>query len=176
MELDRIIPSGEWKVSNNRAFVKNIAWLPVFDIVSNNRINIFLDIRNAKNILKVTKNLKKTDIEFYFISPLFADPGQDISEYNLINVKNYLRNFSKSQFFDGFSKIEFNFIGNLIDYCKKENCIELVKEVYDLTNKDVQRKYWDYYSGKEHFNNKREDIREYFNILYREIQLQQILR
>lgn len=176
MDLDKIIPSGEWKVSNNRAFVKNVAWLPVFDVVANDRIDIFLDIRNSKSILKLVKNLQKTDIEFYFISPLFADPGQDVSNYNSINVKNYLKNFSKNQFFDGFSKIEFDFIGNLIEYCKKENCIDIVKEIYDLVNEDVQRKHWDYYSGKEYFNNKRPDIREFFNTLYREIQLQQILR
>ena len=37
----------------------------------------------SKDILKVVKNLQKTDIEFYFISPLFADPGfnGDFNEY-----------------------------------------------------------------------------------------------
>lgn len=177
MDLDSILPkTGEWKVSKNRVFRKNIAWLPILDIVSMNYIEIFLDIRNSKDIIKIVKNLKKTDIEYYFISPIYADPGQDISNYNETNIKNYLKNLSRSQFYDGFSKIEFDFVGNLIEYCKKKNCDELIKEIYSKVNEDVQSKRWDYYSGKEYFKNNRKDIREYFNSLYREIQLQQILK
>ena len=45
MDLNSIIPkTGEWKVSKNRAFVWNIAWIPVFDIISDSEINIFLYI------------------------------------------------------------------------------------------------------------------------------------
>ncbi len=177
MDLNSIIPkSGEWKVSKNRTFTWNVAWLPVFDILSDSEINIFLDLRNSKDILKVVKNLQKTDYNFYFISPIFADPGQDTSEYNQVNIKNYLRNYSKIQFYDGFQKIEFDFIGNLIDYCKKENCIDLIKDIYSNVNKEVQSKSWDYYTNKQYYNIKRDDIRETFNSLYRDIQLQQILR
>ena len=65
MDLNRIIPNnGEWKVSKNRVFKKNIAWIPVFEIVDNNLIHIFLDLRMYKDVLKVVKNLQKTDIEF----------------------------------------------------------------------------------------------------------------
>jgi hypothetical protein len=176
MDLDSIIPNNsEWKVSKNRIFKKNIAWIPVFDVVEDNLIYIFLDIRMSKDILKVVKNLQKTDIEFYFISPLFADPGFR-GDFNEVNINNYLKDYSKSQFYDGFDKIEFDFIGNLIEYCKKENCIELVKDIYLEVNKDVQNKFWDHYANKQYFKTKREDIRETFNQLYRDIQLQQILR
>jgi hypothetical protein len=75
-----------------------------------------------------------------------------------------------------FDKIEFDFIGNLIEYCKKENCIELVKDIYLEVNKEVQNKFWDHYANKQYFKTKREDIRETFNQLYRDIQLQQILK
>lgn len=188
MDLNRIIPNnGEWKVSKNRVFKKNIAWIPVFEIVDNNLIHIFLDLRIYKDVLKVVKNLQKTDIEFYFISPLFADPGFQgivstsrreftILDFNEVNINNYLRCYSKPQFYDGFRKIEFDIIGNLIEYCKKEKCTELVKDIYLKVNKEVQKKVWDYYTNKQYFENKRTDIREDFNSLYIEIQLQQILR
>jgi hypothetical protein len=176
MDLDSIIPNNsDWKVSKNRVFKKNIAWIPVFDIIEDNLIYIFLDIRMSKEILKVVKNLQKKDIEFYFISPLFADPGFN-GDFNVVNIKNYLKDYSKSQFYDGFDKIEFDFIGNLIEYCKKENCIELVKDIYLEVNKEVQNKFWDHYANKQYFKTKREDIRETFNQLYRDIQLQQILK
>ena len=113
MDLDSIIPNNsDWKVSKNRVFKKNIAWIPIFDIVDDNLIYIFLDIRMSKDILKVVKNLQKKDIEFYFISPLFADPGFN-GDFNEVNIKNYLKDYSKSQFYDGFEKIEFDFIGNV---------------------------------------------------------------
>jgi len=176
MDLDSIIPNNsDWKVSKNRVFKKNIAWIPVFDIIEDNLIYIFLDIRMSKEILKVVKNLQKKDIEFYFISPLFANPGFN-GDFNEVNIKNYLKDYSKSQFYDGFDKIEFDFIGNLIEYCKKENCIELVKDIYLEVNKEVQNKFWDHYANKQYFKTKREDIRETFNQLYRDIQLQQILK
>ena len=39
MDLDSIVPNnGEWKVSKNRVFKKNIAWIPIFDIVEDNLI------------------------------------------------------------------------------------------------------------------------------------------
>ena len=156
MDLDSIIPNNsDWKVSKNRIFKKNIAWIPVFDIVDDNLIYIFLDLRMSKDILKVVKNLQKTDIEFYFISPLFADPGFN-GDFNEINIKNYLKDYSKSQFYDGFEKIEFDFIGNLIEYCKKENCIELVKDIYLEVNKEVQNKFWDHYANKQYFKTKRD--------------------
>lgn len=177
MDLDKIIPKNDnWKISKGRVFRFNIAWLPIFDIVNENQINIFLDLRNSKDIIKIVKNLNKSDIEFYFISPLFADPGQDTREYNYLNIKNYLKNYSKDQFYDGFSKIEFDFIGNLIEYCKRENCIDLVKDIYLEVNNTVQKKYWDYYTKKQIYLIKREDIRETYTTLYREIQLQQILK
>jgi hypothetical protein len=176
MDLDSIIPNNsDWKISKNRVFKKNIAWIPLLDIIEDNLIYIFLDIRMSKEILKVVKNLQKTDIEFYFISPLFADPGFN-GDFNEVNIKNYLKDYSKSQFYDGFDKIEFDFIGNLIEYCKKENCIELVKDIYLEVNKEVQNKFWDHYANKQYFKTKREDIRETFNQLYRDIQLQQILK
>jgi len=176
MDLNNIIPNnGEWRVSKNRGFKKNIAWIPVFDIIDDNLIHIFLDVRISKDILKLVKNLQKTDIEFYFISPLFSDPGFK-GDFNEENINNYLRGYSKSQFYDGFEKIEFDFIGNLIEYCKKENCIELVKDIYLIINKDVQMKVYNYYTNEKLFKHKREDIRETFNQLYRDIQLQQILR
>jgi len=175
MELSKIIPTNnEWKVSKDRVFKKNIAWIPVFDIVDDNLIHIFLDLRMSKDILRLVKNLKKTDINFYFISPLFADPGFK-GEFNETNITNYIRNYSKHQFYDGFEKIEFDFIGNLVDYCKNENCIELVKDIYFKINIEVQRKSWDHYSNIQYYVI-REDIRETFNQLYRDIQLQQILR
>lgn len=176
MDLSKIIPNNDqWKISKNRVFKKNIAWIPIFDIIDENLIHFFLDIRMSKDILKLVKILKKTDIEFYFISPLFSDPGF-YGEFNNININNYLRSYSKSQFYDGFEKIEFDFIGNLIEYCKKENCIELVKDIYLIINKDVQMKVYNYYTNEKLFKHKREDIRETFNQLYRDIQLQQILR
>ena len=45
MDLNNIIPkSGEWKSSKDRVFKFNIAWIPIFDVVGENQIHIFLDL------------------------------------------------------------------------------------------------------------------------------------
>jgi hypothetical protein len=177
MDLDAIIPkNGEWKLSKGRVYKRNIAWLPIFDIIDDNEINIFLDIRHSRDILKIIKNSMNYDIKMNLISPLFADPGQDTREYDSINITNIIRNYSRPAYFDGFEKINFDIIAHLIDYCKNRNCIDLVKDIYLDINKNVQGKSYDYYTGKEYPNVKNEKIRETFRTLYREIQLQQILK
>jgi hypothetical protein len=177
MDLNSLIPhSGDWKVSKNRVFVRNIAWLPVFDIESENLIHIFLDFRNCRHILKLLKNVKTQKVDCLFLSPLFADPGYDASDFHSINIKNYLKNFANGDFFDGLEKIQFDLIENLIEYCQIYDCTDLIKDVYQSVNVDVQKNFWDYYSAKWIYSNNRQDIRERFNTLYRDIQLQQILK
>ena len=53
MDLDSIMPNNsEWKVSKNRVFKKNIAWIPVFDIIEDNLIYIihYQSTRNTERM------------------------------------------------------------------------------------------------------------------------------
>lgn len=177
MDLDKIIPkSGEWRISKNMVFVKYLVWVPVFEIENDKFINVFLDFKIARHILKLVKNLKKYDIPHYFISPLYANPKQDLETYHEINIENILKNYSKEAFFDGFKKINYDLIRNLIDYCNDWDCFPQVKDIYEKVNREVQYHYYDFYSKQKIQNIDRDDIRETFSTLYRDIKLQQLLR
>ena len=65
-------------------------------------------------------------------------------------------------------------MGNLVNWCKKEDCIPLIKENYNEINKRVQKTYYDWYVNKE-VSSYSDDIREEFRTLYRDIQISMIL-
>jgi hypothetical protein len=93
-----------------------------------------------------------------------------------LNIENYLKNYAIPVFFDGFDKIGFDIIENLILYSSSTNSFEHIREILNLVNNEVQSKYFDYYSKKDIYNTKREDIRERFNNLWRDIQIQNLLK
>ena len=109
----------EWKFSKGRGFKKHIAWIPMFDI-KDGYINVFLDVKMARDIIKM---IPKIEEDFYMVSPQMADPHiirGDIEELNILNISNSFRNYSRECFFDGFPKIGFDLMGNMVRYCKKK--------------------------------------------------------
>jgi hypothetical protein len=178
MDLDKILPKNkEIKISKNRVFIKNIAWIPFIEIISDNYVYIYLDLRLVNDVIKVTKNLQKTDYEFYFIPFKISDPGLILSddEYNSEIIKNYFRSYSQINFYNGFNKIGFDIIENMVKFCEIRKCYHLIKDIYDEVNRDVQKNFYDYYTNSYKFEVESEDIREEFKTLYRHIQLNRII-
>jgi len=178
MDLDKILPKNkEIKISKNRVFIKNIAWLPFIEIISDNFLHIYLDLRLVNDVIKVTKNLQKTDYEFYFIPSKMSDPGLRLSDDEYLSeiIKNYLRSYSCINFYNGFSKIGFDIIENMVEFCESQNCYHLIKDIYDEVNRDVQKNFYDYYTNSYKFEVESEDIREEYKTLYRQIQLNRII-
>jgi len=178
MDLDKILPKNkEIKISKDRVFIKNIAWLPLIEIISDNFLYIYLDLRLVNDVIKVVKNLQKTDYEFYFIPTIMSDPGLRLSDDEYLSdiVRNYLRSYSRINFYNGFNKIGFDIIENMVKFCESQNCYHLVKDIYNDVNIDVQNQFFDFYSGKYKFEIENEDIREEFKTLYRQIQLNRII-
>jgi hypothetical protein len=178
MDLDKILPKNkEIKISKNRVFIKNIAWLPFIEIISDNFLHIYLDLRLVNDVIKVTKNLQKTDYEFYFIPSKMSDPGLRLSDDEYLSeiIKNYLRSYSRINFYNGFSKIGFDIIENMVKFCESQNCYHLIKDIYDEVNRDVQKNFYDYYTNSYKFEVESEDIREEYKTLYRQIQLNRII-
>ena len=113
----------------------------------------------------------------YLISPILHDPKNKYlpeEEINRVNILNMISNYSNPIFFNGFQKIGFDLITHLVLYCKKHNCMTLIKEAYDDVNMSVQSKEWDYYMNKQFFAYT-EEIREEFLGLYRQIKLDELL-
>ena len=111
--------------------------------------------------------------EFYFTTPLLSIPKR-IENLNKMVIENYFRSYSNKYFFRGFNDIEFDLIYNMVKWTEKEDCFDLVKEIYDKTEKEVSRENYDYYSNRKYYEYD-EDIRESFRGLYRDIQISKIL-
>ena len=175
MELSDLIPdnSNNWSVKNDFLMFKKIQNIPACFISNDNIVYIFLDVRIYKQVLKLTSLLVDKGVEFYFTIPELSNP-KGAENVNDTTVLHYLYSYSKKEFFEGFRKIDFDLIYNLIKWTEKENCFDLVKENYEYMLKKVNHQDYNYYSNKYNFTHS-EDIREEFRSLYRDIQISKIL-
>lgn len=170
MNLDNIIPNkDDWKLSNGIVFKKKLVWMPIMNL-RKDYVEIYFDNRLHKEVLYLITRMSTN--EFYLISPIFSNPKLQSIEHK-INIENYLANYAKSSFFYGFKKINFNLVENLIRYCKKFDCMTLIRESYDYVNSEVQYEDYDWYSNKK-FYTFDEEVRTEFNSLYRQIKIQSI--
>ena len=182
MDLNKLIPlkfrptiGCDWVVKGKYLMYRKIEHIPVA-FIEDDIVYIFLDNRIPRQILKLTKwIINNFDVEFYFTTPRLSDPsGMSRYNYKEAVVKHYLFSYSQPHFFMEFDKIGFDLIKNMVDWCVKEECADLIKECYDVVNKKVQRGYYDYYTNSKKYDYK-EEIREDFRTLYRDIQINQIL-
>lgn len=179
MELNDLIPlkfrptiGCDWVVRNNFLMYKHYEHIPVA-YIENDIVYIFLDNKIQRQVLKLTKWVMKFDCEFYFVTPELSNPS-GVDDLEKKNINHYLYSYAQEPFYDGFRKINFDLIKNMVDWCKKEDCIDMIKDCYDDIKKTVNRTDYDYYSNKTTWEY-REDIRDDYRTLYRDIQINQIL-
>jgi len=180
MELNKLIPlkfipeiGCEWVVRGKYLMYRKIEHIPVA-FIEDGVVYIFLDNRIPRQILKLTKwILDNHKVEFYFTTPQLSDPS-GVENYHETVITHYLFSYSQSHFFGEFEKLGFDIIKNMVDWCTKEGCSDLIKECYDQINEKVQKKHYDYYSNSNSYEYT-EKIREEFRTLYRDIQINQIL-
>lgn len=174
MDLNRLIPDNNtsWIVRGRYLMFKKIEHIPVC-YVDNDIVYVFLDGKLLKHIIKITKHLTSLNVEFYFMTPEASNPKGVLNFHEKV-IYHYLISYAKDKFFYGFKKIDFDLIDNLVKWTDKEDCFDLVKEVYNKVLKKVNNQSWDYYSNKKHFDYCQE-IREEFQSLYRHIQISKII-
>lgn len=180
MDLNKLIPikfiptiGCDWVVRGKYLMYKKIEHIPVA-FFEDDILYIFLDNRIPKQILKITKwVLENFDIEFYFTTPELSHPS-GVEDYYETVIKHYLYSHAQEHFFKEFDKIGLDLIKNMVDWCIKEKCTDIIKNCYDDVNKEVQKGYYDYYTMSDKYDYKN-IIREEFRTLYRDIQINQIL-
>jgi len=174
MELDSIVPdrSDAWKVSKGQLLYKKYVWLPVCADDAGHII-VFLDRRIHKAVIKVVKRLMQLGVEFSCVTPDYASP-KGLSDFYEKNIEHCLLSYASNEFFYGFEKIGFDLIKNMTDWAEREGCFEQIKESYLYIKKDVCRHYYDYYSKKDIYEYPQE-IRDSFERIYRDIQINRIL-
>jgi hypothetical protein len=179
MELYDLIPkkykhlNDKWLVKSNTVMFKNYNFIPLFFRSDDNTIYIYLDLRLKKQVIELTKELDKKGYNFFFTVPEFSKPSGVIDLKNKV-ITNYLIRYADTYFYENFNKINFDLIKNMVDWSIKNDCYHLIKSNFDIVLKKVYRKDYDYYSRRENYRYPIE-IRNSFDTLYRDIQINQIL-
>jgi hypothetical protein len=173
MELSNLIPnnSKSWNIKNGTLFYKKLHNIPMAQI-EGDIVYVFLECSLPRITLQLIKHVMGLGVEFYMLPPSFSHPACIID--NSYAIRHYFTAYSNQEFFDGFNKIGFDLTSNMVGWCKKEDCIPLIKENYDVINKEVQKTYYDYWANKE-ISDYSVEVREEFRTLYRDIQISMIL-
>lgn len=179
MELIDIIPKNvigqlgcPWSVRGEFLMYKHYENIPVA-FIKDGIVYVFLENRIPKKIIKLIKWTMDIGVEFYLSAPEFSNPS-GIDDYENTIIKHYLFSYIQPHFYGKFEKIGFDLIENMVSWTKMEGCYHLIKEIYDDIKKDINLKYYDFYTRKEIYDYTKE-IREEFDYLYRHIQIYQIL-
>lgn len=179
MDLNRLIPERflsvgdpKWKVKGDFIMFKKIEHIPLC-FVKDNTVYVFLENKLPKQVIFLTQHLMNLGLEFYFLMPECSSP-KGVEYFYYDNIKHYLLSYAKDHFFYGFNKINFNIVNNLVKWSEKEDCFDLIREVHAEVLKELQYETWDYYARKKYFVYK-QDIREEFRTMYREIVISKIL-
>lgn len=174
MELSNLIPDGSdnWKVGKKQLTYKKYVNIPIC-FIEDDIIYVYLDKRIVKPVLKLVKKLVDMKVEFYMTTPELSNP-KGLEDHQNAIIHHYFRSYVQKEFFEGFEKMGFDLIHNMTDWATKEGCFPLIKENYDSVKKIVNEKNYDYFSNIHTYEYPQE-IRDDFDRVYREIQINQIL-
>lgn len=173
MDLQKLIPDYRdiWVVSKNVIYVNYIVNIPIL-IKSGDDIRVFLDLRIIKYIPKLIDHLNRLNVDFLFSSyRTFFDHKFDEKELHKINLASHIDTIVDENFYDSLNRINFDYTDMITKYLKKYECYDEFKKIYDERSEILLSKFYDYYTGKEVYETKREDIRNYVSSLEREVKL-----
>jgi hypothetical protein len=175
MDLNSILPCDErWSLGygDRVIYYKKLMKIPLL-ILIDDVPHIILENKLVRQVIQLTKILIDSGQEFYFTIPDAVNPA-GVADYKEEVIYSYLYAYSNYKFYNEFRQIGFDLIENMVKWCDKEDCWELVKPIYERVNKSIQRKEFDWYSKSDIFNYRLE-IREDFLSLWREMQINKIL-
>ena len=174
MELSDLIPDGSdaWKVGKRQLTYKKYANIPIC-YIEDDVAYVYLDKRIYKQVLQLTRRLMDIEAEFYFTTPELSSP-KGLEDHYLAILHNYLRSYIQKEFSRGFNRLGFDIIRNMTDWAKKEGCFSLIRESYESVKLITNRKDYDHY-GRFYTYEYSQEIRDDYERLYREIQINSIL-
>lgn len=114
----------------------------------------------------------KLGILFYFDCPSHSNP-KSIFDPEMV-IRSYFIAYSNVYYNKGFKKLEFDLMHNMVKWSELQKCEDLIKKCHEIVCKRVKRKGYDYYTNKDVYDYTQE-MRDEFESLYREIQINKIL-
>jgi len=176
MELYKLIPkkqrhSSDWSVIKSYVMFKKLHNIPIC-YIENDIVWIFLDLRIQKQVIDIISHLNDLDVKFYFTHPEFSNPGQEFDVEKIL--LQYFRSYADRKFNKNLNKINFDIIKNLVEFTNEFSDFNSLKKCFQVVKKEVNLKWTDWYSRKDIYDYP-EEIRQEFDILWREIQINNLL-
>lgn len=177
MDLNKIIPNKDsnWQIKKSILYYHKWVLLPIANVIDG-KLFICVDQRCINPTLKLIKHCEKLNIDF-----LFCDRNQihekHIYNENLENsFETILRCLENDKFFDNVNTGKIEFINRLIAFIQEYDCMRIFTKVYHKLNKfHFQKSSYDFLARKDYYLIERQDIRDYFDSLEREISIQLLL-
>jgi hypothetical protein len=175
LDLNTLIPNVDqnWNISGRFLRYKKYANIPVA-YIDDDIVYVFFNLKIKRQIVKVIKHIMSISVEFYIDSPEFSNPAKSIHNQNSKVISHYLFSYSDMALNTMFKEIGFDIIKNLVLFCEKNNCIDLLKVEFEKMKKIILHSYYDYYTSRTNYDYPIE-IREEFENLYRDIQISRIV-
>jgi len=177
MDLNDIIPNKDsnWQVKKSILYYHKWVLIPIANIIDD-RLFISIDQRCINPTIKLIKHCEKLNIDF-----LFCDRNQihekHIYDENLEDIfETVLRCLENDKFFDEVNLGRIEFLNRIIQFIQEYDCMRIFSKVYSRLNKfHFQRTSYDFLGRRDYYFVKRQDIRDYFESLEREVSIQLLL-
>jgi hypothetical protein len=182
MELSDLIPNKPgYSISGDILHFKKLINIPICYIDTYDVAYVFLDMRIKKEVIRFVQHLMKIGIEFYFAYPDSANPSgvlnykeKVIYHYLIIYLGIFEHESNDRSLYLGLERVGLDYFKNLVNWCLKEDCLPVLKKIYDELKPKVEANFYDWYSKDKRYNYT-DEVREDYKTLWREIQLNMIL-
>lgn len=172
MDIRGIIPNNKnWEVKNNILYHRKYGMIPLANIIDD-ELYICLDRRCVKAFMDLIMYCESQNIEYLFCDRTTITEKHIYNENLEIIISNTLMCIEEDKFFDGIIDVRFDYIEILTRFLDLYDCHVTFKEVYETLKASHFEKHWmDWFTNIGHFVVKREDIREYYQTIERQIKL-----
>jgi hypothetical protein len=174
MELNKLIPNNNpnWVIKKKVLTYLRLNHIPLLK-KEGDFYYIFLDLRLKKEVIRLVNHLTRLEVKFYFVVPAYSSP-KGVLDFENENIKHYLRCYVDEEFRHLLEKYNYDLIGNLVEWCIEFNVYHLIKENYEDFKERVNAKIADFWSNTFIMKYPVE-IRDDYNTLYRQIQINNLL-
>lgn len=174
MKLHNLIPKksrhdDRWFVYKDKLVFKKFEKIPIAFISDEGIVYVYNDQRIRKECVWIIEHLDKYSYEFYLLPPSFSNPK--ISQSYADVIDHYLFTLTQYYFFKDIRKTKFNMIGNLINFCDKNDCYKDLSRLSKKYMKIIKNKTWNT-SYTNQVYEYGDDIRNYFSNLDRKIKIE----
>jgi hypothetical protein len=170
MKLSDLLPPKErkkegWVIKSDYLMYRKLNLIPMA-YISENQVYVILDLRIKNKVLSLIEHLTRSNIHFFLTVEDVSNPSykDDINEKI---VEHTLNIYLQEDIVKKLEDIGFDLMGRLVEWSKKEDCFYLIKTELDiLINK---------YESMTRYDNKQQEKVSKLKILWRQIQIDELL-